>query len=28
MIMTPNADAVKELEKIVNGWIRQSQAQA
>jgi len=25
--MTPNPDAVKELEKIVNAWIRQSKAQ-
>ena len=24
--MTPNADAIKELEAIVNGWIRKSVA--
>lgn len=26
--MTPNADAIKELEAIVNGWIRKSVAEA
>jgi hypothetical protein len=25
--MTPNADAIKELEAIVNGWIRKSVAE-